>query len=255
MKRRVVIDVLFRALLCLVCIKVFELVTLIETENTLPIIGIDYKEAASCLIVFFDEPRFEIADNLLAYMIITPLIFCVYTKAANKYCWIGAQMFLPGNFSLDFVGGTFGDKRGLDAVIGNSEKGNNLSCLTVIIDKTIGLAKTGFSIQNCFVMKKVFQITISTYKRETGKFFCESGKLTTPEKVERGCYHSLFRMFDDDVTRTFHHLADGLFQLLRYCGLYTLPLISFRQCIETVGCYPCEHGNGLNSYGHNILMF
>lgn len=103
MKRRVVIDVLFRALLCFVCIKVFELVTLIETENTLPIIGIDYKEAASCLIVFFDEPRFEIADNLLAYMIITSLIFCVYTKAANKYCWIGAQMFLSGNFSLDFV--------------------------------------------------------------------------------------------------------------------------------------------------------
>ncbi len=104
MKRRVVIDVLFRALLCFVCIKVFELVTLIETENTLPIIGIDYKEAASCLIVFFNEPRFEIADNLLAYMIITSLIFCVYTKAANKYCWIGAQMFLSGNFSLDFVG-------------------------------------------------------------------------------------------------------------------------------------------------------
>ena len=92
MKRRVVIDVLFRALLCFVCIKVFELVTLIETENTLPIIGIDYKKTASCLIVFFDEPRFEIADNLLAYMIITSLIFCVYTKAANKYCYFGCLM-------------------------------------------------------------------------------------------------------------------------------------------------------------------
>ena len=51
MKWRVVIDVLFRALLCLVCIEVFELVALIETEDTLPIIGIDYKKAASCLVV------------------------------------------------------------------------------------------------------------------------------------------------------------------------------------------------------------
>ena len=52
MKRRVVIDVLFRALLCLVCIEVFEIVALIETEDTLPIIGIDYKKTASCLVGF-----------------------------------------------------------------------------------------------------------------------------------------------------------------------------------------------------------
>ena len=42
MNRRIIIDMLFGAFLCFIGIKIFELVALIETKNSLSIVSINY---------------------------------------------------------------------------------------------------------------------------------------------------------------------------------------------------------------------
>ena len=188
-------------------------------------------------------------------MIIFSLIFYIYAKTADKNSRIGAQVLLPRYLTLDFIRRTLGNKRSLNTIVRNGKKGHDLSDFSAVVNKTIGLTKAGFGIKNGLIMKEIFQIVVTANKRKVGELLCETGKFTLPEEVKRECGHLLFGVFDDNVARTFHHLPDRLFQLLRNSRLFGFPFIGFCQRIETIGCGSCEYGDGFNCYGHNTIKF